>query len=351
MHRSVSASDAPVVSILPSAFCETTFKSNEVQLSATYFYKLRDFQGVLQQKQDCSYNRTPGQSGFEPCFTDDEETAFEGSDDGATVYDEDFEQTGAGFASNWNACCFPSLLAEPLDIPDDQDADLDFYPSLFDEHLDLPHDDSLELGEEDELIGCESYKFPSLFDERFDSLESDSEADLDFYPSILDEQLDLPLDDSFEWPTSKTKTVRWADSEGQALTCVVLLTEVEFQCEWDISKYPSLMDEELDIPHDELDFDWTAPIVPELQTSEVLSARRNGDRWNPSLFNEEPIYDADHDDDFQLPVTDDIPSLIDERMDLPELDWFDDFVGCKPVLREIPSERSTQEIPFPLCPL
>ncbi|KAG8939639.1 hypothetical protein FRC00_013703, partial [Tulasnella sp. 408] len=154
MHRSVSASDSPVVTILPSAFCETTFKSDEVKLSKAYFYKLRDFEGVLQQKCDCSYNRTPGQSGFEPCFTDDEETAFEGSDDGATVYDEDFEQTAAGFASKWNACHFPSLLAEPLDIPDDQDAELDFYPSLFDERLDLPHDDSLEFGEEDDLIGC-----------------------------------------------------------------------------------------------------------------------------------------------------------------------------------------------------
>ncbi|KAG8907798.1 hypothetical protein FRC01_007565, partial [Tulasnella sp. 417] len=236
-------------------------------------------------------------------------TAFEGSDDGATLYDEDFEHSADGFVWNWDTCSFPSLLAERLDIPDDEDADLDFYSSLFDEHLDLPVDDSFEFEDDDEFVTCDLSTFPSLLDEQLDSFESDSEPDLDFYPSLLSEQLDLPVDDNFDWPVSKSKT---DDS--------------------DMNKYPSLLAEELDIPQDDEDFDWTTPAARELKAFKVQLERSNGEWWNPatapSLFDEEPIHDFDQgDDDFELPVTDDIPSLLDEQMDLPEQDWLEDFVG------------------------
>ncbi|KIO25280.1 hypothetical protein M407DRAFT_25399 [Tulasnella calospora MUT 4182] len=332
MHSSVSASGLSVVDILASGFGEPNYKRSVVQLSSACANKPSDFLGALHCKHERDCDQTLGQSEFEPCFTDDEETAFEGSDDGATVYDEDFEQGDDSFAWKWDPCSFPSLLAERLDIPDDQDADLDFYPSLLDERLDFQRDDILEFEEEDECINCDPYIFPSLFDEQLDSFESDTEPDLDFYPSILDELIELPVDDSFEWPAPKIKTIRWADSQGAALVCVGLLTEVEFKGEWDISKYPSLLEEELEIPEDS-DFHWAAPIVQEPHNFKVQCKRSNGECWSPnaspSLFDEEPIYDLDRDDEFYLPVTDDIPSLIDEQMDLPDQDWFDNFVGRK----------------------
>ncbi|KAG8994494.1 hypothetical protein FRB90_000415 [Tulasnella sp. 427] len=168
-------------------------------------------------------------------FLEDEETAYESSDDEATLFEEDLS------GDSLNALDFPNLLEETLDVPKDLDADLDFYSSLFDERLDFER----------------PFWVLEPFDEQLAIADSDPDSDLDFYPYLLDERLNLPDDDDFVWPTTrvaKKKTVRSADTQA-------------FQDEWRVFKYPSLLDERLDVPADgaEHDFDRTAPIIPAIQ--------------------------------------------------------------------------------------
>lgn len=328
MSSSVSVSEVSIVDLRPSVFRDAVSGTGHYKLLMTPMESSCAFGDVF--GHESNWSRTLGQSESESCVTD-EETAFGGSDDGDTVYEEEIEPQGYDLESKWHAYYFPSLLDERLDIPDDQDADLDFYSSLLDEVLDIPCDASFDF-EDDEIIKCNLRDFSSLFDEQLGTDSTDTWADLDFYPSILDEHLDLPADDSFEWPAvdiGSIKTVRWADLQGASSTRAKFLTKIEFQDQLEVHQYPSLLDEELDIPADQdFDFDWTASTVSALMQPKVQGWRGNGEYWNPdtqpSLLDEDPIYDfADPNASFQLPVTDDVPSLTDERICLPDLDWFD----------------------------
>ncbi|KAG8986463.1 hypothetical protein FRB90_003991 [Tulasnella sp. 427] len=238
-------------------------------------------------------------------FLEDEETAYESSDDEATLFEEECG------SESLKALALPNLLEEILDVPEDLDADLDFYPGLFDERLDFSIDDSFDLdfeSDHDVIVKSDPSKFPRLFDERLAITDSDSDSDLDFYPDLLDERLDLPDDDDFVWPTvrvAQKKTVRWADDQGTNLASVCFLSSLNFQDEWRVFRYPSLLDERLDVPTDDadLDFDWTSPIVSAVQPFKVQCERIKGQYRNPnirpSLFDEDPIFDI-YDSEFDF---------------------------------------------------